>query len=375
MNPDIPALLPIFRTLSAGGGPLVLATIVQTEGSTYRKPGARMLIDSEGNWHGILGGGCFEGDLAERASECLDQRVGITVEYDMRGESDLLWGLGLGCDGLVRILLQPLDPAAGYEPMGWLAALVASGRRGILATLLRETGGIPAGASLGVDSESVTSLGIDARAAPEIAEAARTRLDARRSVHMEVPAGGNTFEVLLTPVVPAPHLLIMGAGPDAVPLVRMARELHWDITVLDHREALARPDRFPEGCRVSALEPENLARSLDLATVSAAILMTHNFAADARWLKALAVQPPAYVGLLGPAQRRILLLDELDERQRDALAERTVAPVGLDIGGEMPGSIALAALAEIHARLAERSAAPLHGAPTVHGDPAGDSGR
>jgi xanthine/CO dehydrogenase XdhC/CoxF family maturation factor len=375
VNPDIPALLPIFQSLSAGGEPLVLATIVETEGSTYRKPGARMLIDSEGNWHGILGGGCFEGDLAERAGECLAGREGVTVEYDMRGESDLLWGLGLGCDGLVRILLQPLEPAAGYEPVGWLANLVASGRRGVLATLLRKAGDVPAGASLGVDAESATSLGIDARAFPDIAEAARSQLDARRPVHLEVPVGEDTFALLLTPVAPAPHLLIMGAGPDAVPLARMARELHWDVTILDHREALAVAERFPAGCRVSAVEPENLSAELDLATVSAALLMTHNFAADARWLKALADQPPAYVGLLGPARRQVLLLDELDERQRDALAGKTVAPVGLDIGGEMPGSIALAALAEIHARLAGRSAAPLDGAPTVHGDSGSEHGR
>ena len=375
MNPDIPALLPVFRTLTAGGGPIVLATIVETEGSTYRKPGARMLIDSKGNWHGILGGGCFEGDLAERAGECLARQEGVTVEYDMRGENDLLWGLGLGCDGLVRILLQPLDPAAGYEPLGWLAALVASGRRGVLATLLRRTGNIPAGASLGVEADSVTALGIDARAVPGITEAARAHIEARRSARLEVPVGEDTFDLLLTPVAPAPHLLLMGAGPDAVPMARMARELHWDVTILDHREALARPERFPAGCRVSALEPEALAGELDLATVSAAVLMTHNFAADARWLKAVAERPPTYVGLLGPARRRSLLLDELDEGRRDALDGRTVAPVGLDIGGEMPGSIALATLAEIHARLAGRSAAALHGAPSVHGDSGGPPGR
>jgi xanthine/CO dehydrogenase XdhC/CoxF family maturation factor len=368
VNPDIPALLPVFRTLAAGGAPLVLATIVETEGSTYRKPGARMLIDSEGNWHGILGGGCFEGDLAERAGECLEKREGVTVEYDMRGEQDLLWGLGLGCDGLVRILLQPLDPATGYEPLGWLSEQVGAGRRGTLATLLRKTGDYPAGASLGVHGESVTPLGLDARAAPDIADAVRAHRDARRSVRVEVPVGEDVFDLLLTPVAPAPHLLIIGAGPDAVPLARMARELHWDVTILDHREALARPERFPPGCRVTALDPEALAAERLLGSVSATILMTHNFAADSRWLKALADQPPAYVGLLGPARRRALLLDELDERQREALAGLTVAPVGLDIGGEMPASIALAALAEIHAKLAGRSGASLHGAATVHGD-------
>ncbi len=375
MNPDIPALRPVFRKLSAGSRPQVLATIVETEGSTYRKPGARMLIDSQGNWHGILGGGCFEGDLAERSRACLEAGEGVLVEYDMRGENDLLWGLGLGCDGLVRILLQPLDPADGYAPMGWLSDQVTAGRPGVLATLLKKTGPFPAGASVGVDRDTVTPLGLDAPVAADIADAVRAHHDSRRSVRLEVPADGETLDLLLTPVTPAPHLLILGAGPDAVPLARMARELHWDVTILDHREALARPGHFPDGCRVLFAEPEALAGKVDLERVSAALLMTHNFAADTRWLKALSDHPPGYVGLLGPARRRTLLLDELEPAQREALDGRTVGPVGLDLGGEMPASIALAALAEIHARLAGRDATALHGAPSVHGDATGRPAR
>ena len=358
MNPDIPALLPVFRELTGDRGPLVLATIVETEGSTYRKPGARMLIDAGGNWHGILGGGCFEGDLAERAANTIAEGTGQLVEYDMRGEGDLLWGLGLGCDGLVRILLQPLAPELDYQPFGWLSRLVERKRRGVLATLLRPAGGLPAGASLGVDDETVTPLGMDDALAPEIAAAAKKHLGEARSTRVQTGPPDAPLDLLLTPCGPAPHLLIVGAGPDAQPVARIARDLYWDVTVLDHREALARLERFAPGCEVRFLDPENLAGP-DLASVSAALLMTHNFAADIRWLKALASNPPAYIGLLGPARRKQRLLDALEDGERDAVAHRAVGPVGFDIGGEMPGSIALAALAEIHAFLAGRSGASL----------------
>ncbi len=359
MNPDIPALLPVFRELTSDGEPLVLATIVETEGSTYRKPGARMLIDAGGNWHGILGGGCFEGDLAERAAKTRADGTGQLVEYDMRGEGDLLWGLGLGCDGLVRILLQPLDPEQGYQPFGWLAGLVEGKRQGVLATLLRPAGDLPAGASLGVEADCATALGMDGTQVPEVVAAARKHLGETRSARLQAGGSDDPLDLLLTPCGPAPHLLLIGAGPDAQPVARMARDLHWDITVLDHREALARPDRFPAECRVQSMEPENLGDDLDLAAVSAALLMTHNFAADVRWLKAVAAAPPAYVGLLGPARRKQRLLDALDDSERAAVAGRAVGPVGLDIGGEMPGSIALSALAEIHAFLAGRGGLPL----------------
>ena len=359
MNPDIPALLPVFTRLSRSAQPLVLATIVETEGSTYRKPGARMLIDAGGNWHGILGGGCFEGDLAERSARCLDEGTAMLVEYDMRGEGDLLWGLGLGCDGLVRILLQPLDPGAGYEPLGWLARLVGSGRRGMLATLLESANGLPAGASLGLADGDADSLGIDGEAARAVAEAVGALEDSPRPQRLSVASGGTSLDLLATPAGPAPHLLIVGAGPDAVPIARMARELHWQVSVLDHREAMARPDRFPPDCGVECREPEDLPAWGQLGGVSAALLMTHNFAADERWLRTLAAQPPGYLGLLGPARRRVKLLDTLDADSRARVEAVARGPVGLDIGGEMPGSIALAALAEIHAHLAGRSAGSL----------------
>ncbi len=353
MSRDLPALIPAFRDLRARNDPLVLCTIVETAGSTYRKAGARMLIDGEGHYYGVLGGGCFEGDLVERARAVIADREPAMVEYDMRGDEDLVWGLGLGCEGLVRMLLQPLLPENGYQPLAFLADAVAVFRPVVLATGFT---GEATGKSLASDETGMTDLGLPPSRYPALAEECVRAAASGRPGLTELVDGSRVF----IDIVPRQHhLLILGAGPDAVPMARTAVELHWRVTVADHREQNPGAAHFPGSVRQVRTEPEKLADAVSLETVSATLVMSHNFHADVGYLRSLVTTPPAYIGLLGPTARRVKLLDSLDDAGRTALKDRIRGPVGLDIGGDSPASIALAAIAEIHAVLEGADAAPL----------------
>ena len=356
MSTDLPTLFETYLRARDAARPLVLATIVDTEGSTYRKPGARMLLTPGGGQTGVLGGGCFEADLAVHADAALAAEEARLVEYDMRGDDDLIWGLGLGCNGLVRILLQPLTAAGGYEPFASLMAAAKRPDEAVLATVL----GGPAvtGASLAIDDDGARDLGLASAEWPEVVTAAAARMDGRSGTAKLATSGGE-LEVFFDRLRPLTHLLMLGAGPDAEPVARLARQLCWRVTILDHREAWVRPDRFPAGCDVRGVAPETLADSVELASVSAAVIMSHSFTADEVYLRSIAAAPPPYVGLLGPAARRDALLATLESKQRARLADRTRGPVGLNLGGRSPQAIALSLIAEVQAVLSGRDGQPL----------------
>ena len=189
MSRDFPALIPAFRRLSADGEPLVLCTIVETEGSTYRKAGARMLVDGHGNYFGVLGGGCFEGDLVERSRDVIRSGDPAMVEYDMRGDENLIWGLGLGCNGLVKLLLQPLSRDNGYQPMAYLGNAVAAMKPAVLATAIA---GSATGSSLAVDSDGIVEMGLTAADDPGLLASCRSRLAGGRAAIVEGTGGNRT---------------------------------------------------------------------------------------------------------------------------------------------------------------------------------------
>jgi xanthine/CO dehydrogenase XdhC/CoxF family maturation factor len=314
------------------GESVVLATIIHTEGSSYRKAGARMLLHADGRVTGILGGGCFEGDLSERAQAVFAGAGAMIVRYDMRADEDILWGLGLGCNGAVDIFLQPL---AGDEPslVEMLSELNDHGGR-LVTVVESDSPGHPPGTAWMVGSDQ-----------PKPAE------DGLQQLTLD----GHSCRVFCDPIAPPPHLLILGAGPDALPLASMAATLGWRVSVVDHRPGFARAERFPPATEVAVFEGQ-----LDAAQLSAdaAVVMSHHFETDSRYLKALTDSPMRYLGVLGPPARRQALLDHLSAANT-ALDQRLHGPVGLDLGGDLPEDIALSILAQIQAVLAGRPATPL----------------
>jgi xanthine/CO dehydrogenase XdhC/CoxF family maturation factor len=317
------ALLARFDGWRGEGRTLVLATVVGTAGSTYTKAGHRILIADSGDYQGLVSGGCLEGDLAAHAREVIASGDARIVTYDLRGENEELFGLGVGCDGLLRILLQRLSPAGGYEPFARTAGILRGDTPVHCAIVLADQGDFPTGATL-------FSAGAD-------------------FADQDLPVS----DVLRTTLRPLPRLLVLGGGPDAAPVVTLADLLGWRITVVDHRPAyLERPAFAVADARVCA-PPDTLATRFTLAHFAAAIVMSHHLATDRSYLAALAPSSIPYIGLLGPPGRRDRLLRELGHTAA-ALGDRLHGPAGLDIGADSPESIALSIVGEIHAMTRHR---------------------
>ena len=264
-----------------------------------------MLIDGDGRFKGLLSGGCLEGDLAIRARVVLESGQPQVVIYDLADDDDEVWGLGVGCDGMMRVLLQPLD--ANYEPFARIAAILNGATPG--------TVDITPDPPVTIDGEPVERLRVD--------------------------------------VMPPPRMLLAGAGPDAEPLVRFAAELGWRCCVVDHRPAYIDNGDFTAASKTLCVPVRALSESLDLTQFDMAIVMSHHLESDRNYLRQLAPTDIAYIGLLGPARRRMRLMSELGD-DAALLDKRLHGPAGLDLGGRGPAAIALSIVAEMHASYHDR---------------------
>ena len=332
---------------------VVLATVVRTEGSTYRRAGARMLLRRDGTAVGAVSGGCLEADLRARVEELLAAGRPELVTYDTRSGDDLVWGLGLGCNGRADVLLEPLEGEAVARAArlhAWCRDLAAPA---VLTTVVAADAGAPArvGDRLVVSpSPAPLALGLDpGEAPPELVADAWEALAAGRSVVRSYGALEVVHEVMMPPV----SLLICGAGTDAVPVARLAAGLGWRVTVVDHRPDRARADAF-SGVTVRLAESDVTDEARD---VDAAVVMSHHYERDRAYVKGLLAAGVRYVGVLGPRRRTERIVEELGVGEADAA--RLHAPVGLDIGAETPDEIALAIVAEIQAVTAGRRGGPL----------------
>ncbi len=331
------------------GRRLVLASVYETAGSTYSKAGTQMLITGDGDFQGLLSGGCLEGDLAERAARVSASGEPDSVTYDLGGADDELFGLGVGCDGTMRIFLQPL-PRPDYQPFAGVAECLQGDESAVLATVI-ESGATVAepGQFVLLDRRGVRHTTMGGPVLTAVHQAAVPHLESGNSATGTVALRDGDVTVLFAAVLPPPRLLVLGAGLDAVPLVDLGARLGWRVTVRDHRPAyLAKGDfRRAESC-IEA--PAEELAAADLARYEAAMVMSHHLATDRTYLRALAESAIPYVGLLGPRRRRQQLLADLGQAG-ERLARRLHGPAGLDIGARGAESIALSIVAEIHAVL------------------------
>lgn len=365
---DLESILPLWRELESSRSDYVLATVVAVEGSSYRKPGARMLLAPDGRREGTVSGGCLESEIARRAWWLTSS--GPTVEQYSTVDDDGKHPYGSGCGGIISLLLER-RPTAG--PL--LAALEMAFHARIpfaVATVLNgpHTGhrafvGLPESADerrlpITPFEEQLQDLGWRA-------------LNRRASVERTIVNQEMQTRIWIDYRAARPGLWIFGAGDDAHPLARFAQELGWFVTLADGRSHLVTRQRFPSADEVRVLPiadlPHRSAQHLALRTTDAAVVMTHSFEQDSRILASLITLgcPVAYLGVLGPQRRTRELLVEAarllhitDNGERiDRWLEQMHAPTGLDIGAETPASIALSILAEIQTILAAASGQPL----------------
>jgi len=356
MHLGLSTLLEFYRAHLADDA-LVLGTVITTKGSTYRKPGAMMLIAADGSHRGLISGGCLESDLAQHAKQLFKNGETRKVVYDLSSDEDLVWGLGIGCDGVIELMLQRLDSTQDFGFLGTLERAWQARRDGVLGLAI---GGDhpehPAG-SFVLDCGGGFHAG-DTKLINSIQIPTEIHDMSRRFWFEDISTQQGKVKMLMVPVIPPPVLLVCGAGTDAVPVTRLAVEMGWNCIVVDHRSGFASAERFPDSCEVHLLQADKLAGNIDLDHIDAVIIMSHNLDHDRQYLSQVMAARISYIGLLGPRARRDRLLSEINAGNgADGL--HVHGPAGLDIGAEMPESIALSIIAEIHAWLNRRKGSAL----------------
>ena len=331
----MPEISRILAALAAAPGEAAaLATLVRVEGSSYRRPGARLLVLGNGLRTGSISGGCLEDDVVLRAQRVLSSGKPETAIYDTTSENDLVWGVGLGCQGVVHIFIEPL-PVVRPTWINILGENLRTRRETALSVIYAGHG------SLGTMLAS------------------------------ETPVGVNPSDQFQERITAPPALVLFGAGEDARPLARLAKEIGWHVTVADSRAAYATPTRFPEADAAVNLPSAEATKLLTTVNSSCAVIMTHRYAEDLQLLRQLLPHPLAYLGLLGPRKRTDRLLAHLHTEgftPSESMLARLHAPIGLDLGGNTPETVALAILAELQCHLTGRKPihlrdrnAPIHG--------------
>lgn len=320
---ELAAIVASLNTPKSTGG--VLATLVSVEGSSYRRPGARLLVTPDKVRLGSISGGCLEEDVMARAAVVEATGRPDAVIYDTTSENDLVWGVGLGCHGVVRVLLEKLPP----QPP-WAATLATNAARRRPTALAVIHGG-----------QDATQWG--------------TRLAAPGDC-------ADPDALFLETISPPTALVIFGAGDDAQPLARLAGELGWHVTVADPRPAFATAARFPTAHTLVVGSADQLTGKVNPGPDALAVVMTHHYVHDVPLLRDLLQRPLAYLGLLGPRKRAERILSDLAAQGASIPAEQSArlhAPVGLDLGADSPEQVALSIVAEIQAVLAGRNGRPL----------------
>ncbi len=345
-------ILTALADLHARGERAAMATVIRVRGSTYRREGARLLIQAGGGTLGSISGGCLEGDVAEVARGVIETGRPRLVSYDLTSDDDAVWGLGLGCNGAIDVFVEPVAGAAGADLLTFLREPIDQRRRVAVATVVAAPpSSLTVGARIFIPEtgEARGSVG-DASLDTRIAAAARTQITAGRSLVLPVDLTSGKGEVFIEVVAPPLPLLVCGAGHDALPLVRLAHELGWWVTVADSRPAYATRERFPWADEVILAEDHDVAQKAQIDRHTFVVLMTHNFLHDRTILRGLLATPARYIGLLGPRARTDRLLADLTKEGvalSDGQRSRLYGPVGLDLGAETPEEIAMSIIAEI----------------------------
>jgi len=343
----------VLRAIEEGrarGDRMALATIVGVSGSTYRREGARLLVPQNGKPVGTISGGCLEGDVREAAKEVMESGIPRLLHFDLTADDEVVWGWGLGCNGIVDVFVEPAEGAV--ETAGAIRRAVEEQRHLVSLTVVEadETSGVKPGARMVVHPDggahgSLGSPGLDEAGANEALNA----LEDEGSGVVDLAEGVRVFvEVLVPPL----RLLVCGAGHDAIPLVRFAATLGWRVEVIDDRDAFLKSGRFPDAVRFVNAEPVDAAREAGVDERTYVAVMSHNFLRDKDYLRSFLGTPTPYIGMLGPKARLQRLLDALraegyEPREKDLSAVH--GPAGLDLGGDGPEEVAWAIVGEIMA--------------------------
>jgi xanthine dehydrogenase accessory factor len=361
MSSEISDVLEAIETLSERGEKMALATIVSVRGSTYRRPGARLLVPETGELIGNISGGCLEGDVQAVAQKVMGGGKATLVDFDLTADDEAVWGWGLGCNGAVELFVEPAEKARAVA--GDLRRALEEEREVAVVTVLESSvEGVERGARLLVHpgGRSERTLGRPAADAAA-AQAAVAALAAGESSKQDIPiADAGVITVFVEVLEPSPRLFVCGAGHDAIPVVAFAAQLGWRPIVIDDRDRFLTRERFPGAAGFVTLNrPVEAAEHTGADRRCFVLIMSHNYLRDKDYLRSYLGTDVAYIGSLGPRKRLDSVLSDLAKENvvpTDADLAKIYAPSGLDLGAEGPEEVAWAIMAEVIAVRAGRGA-------------------
>jgi xanthine/CO dehydrogenase XdhC/CoxF family maturation factor len=360
-----------FDNAAKAGKQTALATVVLVEGSSYRRAGARMLVTEDGQLTGAISGGCLEGDALRKARLAMAQSKPMLVTYDTTDDDDAKFGVGLGCNGIIHILIEPIFPENENSPINLFKHFLSKREPVVLITMfsLDNRQAAQPGTSLLMTADKLTKGSIpDDEIRDLLLADARDVLKNGNSV-TKTYVYGNGYTCFIELLQPAVSLIIFGAGNDAIPMVQFASVLGWQVTLVDGRANYAVPERFPLAKKIIIAKPEQALSQLIFDGRTVMVLMTHNYNYDMAMLRRLLPLQLSYVASLGPKKRLQRMLDELQDEGMDLTNEQLnsiYGPAGIDIGSENSDEIALSIIAEIQAVLNKRIVSSLRDKTAVH---------
>jgi len=350
---EISEIINAYDKAVLAGKSTALATVVHVDGSSYRRPGARMLVDDEGFLTGAISGGCLEGDALRKAMLALSQQKTKLVTYDTSNEDDMTIGIQLGCAGIIQVLFEPINNSSPYNPIELIRESISRRQHAVLLTLfnLDNKNQEQRGTCLLLQEDGILRGDIQHQDFQDaLVNDMKDVLQSGKSIFKSYVDQHQSNTAFIEFMQPAVSLVIVGAGNDAIPMMQIANTLGWDIRVVDGRNTHAKPEKFQTACQVLVSKPEEVLGQLPIDDRTAFVMMTHNYNYDIAMLKALLPIDIPYIGMLGPKKKTARMLKEIQDaglKIDDKMLEKVYGPTGLELGAETPEEIALSITAEI----------------------------
>ncbi|MEO6328589.1 MAG: XdhC family protein [Ginsengibacter sp.] len=354
---EIREIIKAYDAAVRAGKKSAIAAVVHLNGSSYRRPGARMLVTDDGELTGAISGGCLEGDALRKAMMVLSQQRSKLVTYDTTDEDDATIGIQLGCAGTVQVLFEPINPNDENSPIRLLRRAVGLRQKSVLVTLfsLEDKRNEQPGTCLLMEENGNIS---GALPYPElhdvIIEDAREVMQQQLSSFKNYKAKNISVIAFIEYLQPPVSLIVVGAGNDAIPMMQIADMIGWDVRIIDGRSTHATPERFVSACQILVSKPEKVLEQITIDEQTVFVLMTHNYNYDLGMLKALLPLKIKYIGVLGPKKKLDRMLNDIrNEGIKIGLEQlnRIYGPAGLEVGAETAEEIGLSIIAEIKAVL------------------------
>ncbi|HEY5692017.1 MAG TPA: XdhC/CoxI family protein [Cyclobacteriaceae bacterium] len=352
---DFKTIVEEYQKLDFTHKKAAMATVVRVRGSSYRSPGARMLILEDGKWVGSISGGCLEGDALRKARKVMTENVAMTVTYDTTEESNQNLGIGLGCNGVIDVLIEPIEQKSAYNPITLFTQFIHTSKPLGVATIFKGEG-VAEKMIINIDGElssEFTNEKLNGLVKKDLKAVFSTHKSEAKTYRVQ-----SEVEVFIELVQPTISVILFGGGFDARPVSQLAKSLGWEVSVTDECIAHIAPIFFPSADTLSLCERQFVDRDFNITPYTACVLMSHNYEYDRDVLKKLLNSDTPYIGILGPRKRFDKMRDEFEQEGIQLTNEQLSkihSPIGLDIGAEAPDEITVSIIAEIQSKFSHRS--------------------